>query len=137
VISDAGYSFPSVDLFRGVRLTVYDGVLGVNGCAIEFGEPGLPEIERFYDIASMRVAIGIYKMLRHCLRCRSAASWGRLNVKEFCHSAFCELMATVRRVALRRYCASVGFSGAPDGLMLATSFEIAHVRFQGMIYTGR
>ena len=40
-------------------------------------------------------------------------------------------------VAIQSYCESVGFSGAPDELLLATSFEIERLRFQGMIYIGR
>ena len=68
MVGEPGHSFPSVDLFRLVRLTVRDRVFRINRCAVEFGELGAPHIERFYGIAAMRVAIGIYKMLRHCLR---------------------------------------------------------------------
>ena len=81
MVGKAGHSFPSVDLFRRVRLTVHDRVFRVNDCAVELGELGLPDIERFYGIAAMRVAIGIDKMLRYCLRCRATASRRRLNMK--------------------------------------------------------
>ena len=81
MIGNASHSFPCVNLVRRVRLAVHDRVFRVNDCAVELWELGLPDIERFYSIAAMRVAIGIYEMFRHCLRCRAAASWGRLNVK--------------------------------------------------------
>jgi hypothetical protein len=85
MVGEAGHSFPGVDLFRRVRLTVHDRVFRVNRCAVEFGELGLPDIERFHGIAPMRVAIGIDKMLRHCLRCRATATWGGLNMKKLGH----------------------------------------------------
>ena len=39
-------------------LTVHDRIFRVNDCAVELGELGLPDIERFYGIATMRFAIG-------------------------------------------------------------------------------
>jgi hypothetical protein len=45
-------------LFGRVGLAVEDGVFGVDGGAVEFGQAGLPEVERFDGVAGMLFAVG-------------------------------------------------------------------------------
>ena len=66
---------PNLPLSRRVRLSMVDGVSGIQCGAVELGKIGLPEIEVIYGIAGVCRAITPDETRRHGLGRRATSPW--------------------------------------------------------------